>query len=221
MRSHRRLGAVVAALAAVILLTSPALAAPWEAVFRESGTSAFAQSEFTCIDNGDGTTTCTSAVVFVFSGRSKELGTSTVHAERVCYNEFSDTFDPVTGQFIGSTGVFGCALDTGTLTIDDLTSITLAATEISLVEFVCDPESCTETPDGTAVVAGTWTGVGPISSQRSKFRFDDGVCVQADSQKAMVRQAEFTGTVNGDPFLAEFTDMSEGTFSFRTTCGFF
>jgi hypothetical protein len=220
MSAPRRLWAVVAALAAVILLTTPAAAAKWEFAATSSGTSASAQSEFVCTDNSDGTTTCTSAGVFVFSGRSKEIGTSTVHTEQVCYNESSDTFDTETGEPIAFGGLFGCAFDTDTLTVDDLSSLTLAVTEISLVEVVCDPDSCTEEPDGTVIVSGEWTGIGPLSSQRSRNRFDDGSCVQMDSQKGTFRQAEFSGTVDADPLLAEFADLSEGTFSFRTSCAF-
>jgi hypothetical protein len=219
MSSHRRLAAVVAALAAVILLTSPALAAKWEFGFTSSGTSASAQTETVCTDNGDGTSTCTSTGVFVFAGKSRELGTPTVHTEQVCYNESSNTFDNETGEPISFTGLFGCA-DTDAISVDNLSLITLAPTEISLVEFACDVESCTEEPDGTVVVAGTWTGIGPIVSQTSMNRLDDGLCVQVDSQRGMFRQAEFSGTVDGDPLATESADVSEGTFSFRTTCAF-
>jgi hypothetical protein len=219
MRSHRRLGAVVAALAAVILLAGPASAAQWQFVFKESGTSAFAEADFTCTDNSDGTTTCEGTFLDVFAGKSKELGTSTVHSERVCYNQFSETFNSTTGDFIETAGVFGCAFDAGTLSIDNLTSITLAETEISLTQFECDIDSCTESPDGTVVVEGTWTGVGPIGSQKSKFRFDDGTCVQADASKGSFREASFSGTVDGDPFTAASASMGQGTFMFRTTCG--
>ena len=219
MPSHRRLGAVVAGLFAVILLTTPALAARWEFGFTSSGTNASAGTESVCVDNGDGTSTCTSTFVFVFAGKSRELGSPTVHTEQVCYNESSDTFDNETGEPIAFTGLFGCA-DTDAISVDDLSSITLAPTEISLVETACDLESCTEEPDGTVVVAGTWTGTGPILSQTSKNRFDNGICVQVDSQKGMFREADFTGSVDGDPLAAEFADMSDGTFSFRTTCAF-
>ena len=218
MMSHRRLGAVVAALAAVILMAGPALAAQPQFVFKESGTSAFAGTD-SCTDNEDGSTTCTGTFLDVFAGKSKELGTSTMRSERVCYSQFSDTFDPATGEFIESTQLFGCAFDTGTLTIDNLTSITLAETEVSLVEVVCDMESCTESPDGTVVVQGTWTGVGPIGSQKGKSRFDDGTCASAVMEKGIFREASFSGTVNGDPFAAEFASIGQGKFSFRTTCG--
>jgi len=200
-------------------MAGPALAAQPQFVFKESGTSAFAEADFSCTDNEDGSTTCTGTFLDVFAGKSKELGTSTMRSERVCYSQFSDTFDTATGEFIEFTGVSGCAFDTGTLTIDNLTSITLAETEIPLFEFVCDLDRCTESPDGTVVVEGTFTGVGPISSQKGKFRFDDGTCTSADAQKGIFRDASFSGTVNGDPFAAEFASIGQGKFSFRTTCG--
>ncbi len=82
---------MLALLSILALATAPAaLAAPWDFVFRESGTSAFAQTEFNCTDNGDGTETCSSSGVNVFAGRSKQIGTSTIHEERVCYSAFSD-----------------------------------------------------------------------------------------------------------------------------------
>ena len=218
MRSHRRLGAVVAALATVILMAGPASATQWQVVMKESGTSAFALSESTCIDNVDGTTTCSSTSLDVFVGKSKELGVSTLHAQRVCYSQFSETFDTTTHETISATGVFGCDFDAGTLSINDLTSITLAPTEISLTHSDCDANSCTDTPDGTVVVAGTWTGVGPTTSQKGKFRLDDGTCVQADAQRGNFREASFSGTVDGASFTPTFAQIGQGTFTFRTSC---
>jgi hypothetical protein len=217
MSSHRRLGAVLAGLVAIILLTTPALAARWEFGFTSSGTNASAQTESVCNDNGDGTSTCTGTFLFVFAGKSRELGSPTVHTEQVCYSESSDTFDTETGEPIAFTGVFGCA-DTDAISVDRLSSTTLAPTEVSLVETACDLESCTEEPGGTVVVAGTWTGTGPISRQTSNNRFDNGICVQIDSQKGMFREADFTGSVDGNALPAEFGEVSDGTFSFRTTC---
>jgi len=218
MSSHRRLWAVVAATVTVVLVTSPVWAAKWDFVASSSGISASAQTEFVCSDNGDGTATCSSANVFVFSGRSKEIGSSTVHHEQVCYNESTDTFVADTGEPISFVGLFGCELDTSALTIDDLASITLEPTEISLVQFTCDADDCTEAPDGTVVVSGEWTAVGPASSQVSKNRYMDEACVQMDSMKGTFRQADFSGTVDSDPLVSEFADMSDGTFSFRSRC---
>jgi hypothetical protein len=219
MSSHRRLGAVVAAFATVILMAGPASATQWQAVMKESGTSAFAVSESTCTDNGDGTTTCSNTSLDVFVGKSKELGVSTLHAQRACYSDATETFVTTTHESISHTGVFGCDFDAGTLSITDLTSITLAPTDISLTQFDCDINSCTETPDGTVVVAGTWTGVGPITSQKGKFRIDDGTCIQADAQRGNFREASFSGTVGGASFTATFAQIGQGTFTFRSSCG--
>lgn len=220
MSSHRRLFPVVAALAAVILLSTPTLAAKWDFAFTQSGVSGSAQAEFVCTDNEDGTETCSSSGIFVFVGRSKAMGGSSEHVAEVCYSAFTDTFNPETGEFFESIGVFGCVRDAGdTLTIDDLSSITLEATDIPLTEVVCDAEfECTEEPGGTAVVAGEWTGFGPIFSQKNKSTFDDGICISVNSQKGDFRQADFTGTVDGNSFVAEFADLSDGTFTFRDGC---
>ena len=218
MSSHRRLWAVAAALAALLALTSPAMAAKWDFAFSQTGVSGSAQSEFVCTDNGDGTETCSSSGIFVFAGRSKDMGTATAHVEQACYNDFSETFDIETGEFLDGTNRSGCTDAGDALAIDDLSSITLEATEISLVTVVCDEETCTEEPAGTVVVTGEWTGFGQISKQKSHSHFDDGVCVSIDSMRTNFRQADFTGTVDGEALDAEFAEMNEGTFSFRFGC---
>jgi hypothetical protein len=221
MASRRRLLPVVAALTALIVLAGPVSAAPWQFVFREAGTSAFAETDSTCVDNGDGTATCGGTVIDVFDGKSKERGTSTVHSERACYSRFSETFDVTTGEIIEFAGVFGCAFDPGTIAIKKLTTITLAATEIALIEIRCDVDSCTEDSAGTVVVEGTFSGVGPIGRDKSKFRLDDGTCVEADASRGRFREASFSGSVDGDPFTPAFAAMGAGTFMFRTSCGLF
>ena len=219
MSSHRRLLAVAVALGAVILLTSPTLAAKWDFTGSQSGVSGSAQSEFVCIDNGDGTETCSSSAIFVFVGRSKSTGTPMEHVEDVCYGDFSDTFVTDTGEPVEFTSRFGCVDAGDAITVDDLSTISLEPTEIPLTEVVCDLESCSdEVPGGTVVVEGEWTGFGPITKQKSRFHFDDGICISMDSQRGTFRQADFTGTVNSEPFVAEFAEISDSTFTFRSGC---
>ncbi len=218
MASRRRLGPIVAALAALVLMTGPVSAAPWQFVFREMGTSAFAEADATCTDNGDGTATCGGTVLDVFEGRSKERGTATVHSERACYSRFSGTFDTETGLPIDLSGVVGCAFDSGTISVKNLRSITLAATTIELIAVDCDLDSCTEDPAGDIVVKGTFRGVGPISRDRSKFRLDDGTCILADSGQGRFRDASFTGSVDGTSFTSAIGAMGAGTFRLRISC---
>jgi hypothetical protein len=219
MVSRRRLGPIVAALVALIVMTGPVSAAPWQFVFREAGTSAFAESDATCTDNGDGTATCRGTVIDVFEGRSKERGTSTVHSERACYSKLSGTFDTETGEPIELSGVVGCAFDSGTISIRSLRSITLAATEIELIAVQCDADSCTEDIAGSIVVQGKFTGEGPVGRDRSKFRFDDGICIVADSSQGRFRGASFSGRADGVPFTSTAAAMGAGIFRLRMSCG--
>lgn len=218
MASRRRLGPIVAALIALIVMTGPVSAAPWQFVFREAGTSAYAEADATCTDNGDGTVTCEGTVIDVFEGRSKERGTSTVHSERACYSRFSGTFDTETGEPIELSGVVGCAFDSGTISIKGLRSITLAATEIELIAVHCDADSCTEEVGGSIVVRGKFTGQGPVGRDRSKFRLDDGTCILADSSQGRFRGASFTGAVDGVPLTSAIAAMGAGTFRLRISC---
>jgi hypothetical protein len=218
MASRRRLGPIVAALAMLIVMTGPVSAAPWQFVFREAGTSAYVEADASCSDNGDGTTTCGGTVLDVFEGRSKERGTSTVHSERACYSRLSGTFDTETGEPIELSGVVGCAFDSGTISIKNLRSITLAATEIDLIAVHCDLDSCTEDVGGSVVIKGKFTGVGPIGRDRSKFRLDDGTCILADSSQGRFRGATFTGRVDGVPLTSAIAAMGAGMFRLRISC---
>lgn len=209
----RRASAIVAFMAAVLVAAPVAATSPW-VTFKQTGTSAFAfNSE--CTDNPGGTTTCEGEFLDVFKGTSKASGEPTRRVEQVCYSQFSDTFDSDTGEFIESHGSFGCTFDAGTLTIMDLTSITLAPTVIELTAFDCDPSGCTESDGGSTTVDGTWTGVGPISSQKGRFKFDDGSCVQVNADRGRFREASFDGSID-----ATQAQMGEGSFTFRTNCPF-
>ncbi len=207
-------GAILAAVVVALLLAAPAAAAsPWVA-FSQSGTTAIADIS-DCTENDDGTVTCQGESVFAFAGKMQERGQRAQQGEQVCYSRFSDTFDPITGEPVDFESVFGCALDAGTLTINGLDSINLAPTVVDLVAVECGEFECTETPAGSTTVYGTWTGVGPITSQKGRFTWDDGTCVQVDAQKGTFREAAFSGS-----FDAQFAQISSGRSTFRTTCTF-
>ena len=207
-------GAIVLAIVTALLLAAPAAAAsPWFS-FSQSGTSAMADTS-DCIENNDGTVTCAGESLFVFEGTMKASGARPTQGEQVCYSRFLETFNPETGEVIDFDNVSGCTLDAGTLTIDDLDSIVLAPTLIELMTFECDESGCTESPAGSTTVYGTWTGVGPVISQKGRFTWDDGVCVQVQADKGTIREASFTGS-----FDAQFAQMSSGRSTFRTSCTF-
>lgn len=213
MRPRIRTVGILVLLASLLIAAPVAAASPWTSS-NQSGTTAFADA-IECQENLDGTVTCEGESLFVFAGTMKINGEPNRKGEQVCYGESISTFDPTTGELLDDEGVFGCALDAGTLSIDNLTSIVLAPTVIELTAWECDEFDCTETPAGTATVSGTWTGVGPISSHKGRSTFDDGTCIQVDSDRSSFREASFTGS-----FEALSAQMSEGRFTFRTSCTF-
>ncbi len=206
---------ILMAVVAALLLAAPAAAAsPWFS-FSQSGTTASADNS-DCTDNADGTVTCQGESLFVFEGTMKASGERPMKGEYVCYSQYTDTFNPETGEPIESASLFGCTLDAGTLTVNDLDSIVLAPTVIELMTVECDDAfECTETPAGSTTVYGTWTGVGPILSQKGRFTFDDGTCIQVNAERGSFREASFTGS-----FDAQFAQISSGRSTFRTTCTF-
>ena len=215
MRLRFRLASAIVALMAAILVTAPVAAtSPW-VTFKQAGTNAFAFND-ECTDNADGTVTCEGQFVDVFEGTISEGGLPTRKGEQACYSQNSNTFDPNTGEPIKFHALFGCTFDAGTLTSNHLTSITLAPTVIELTAIDCDGSGfCTETPDGSTTVDGTWTGVGPIFSNKGKFKFDDGSCFQVQADKSRSRQASFEGSIE-----ATGGAIGEGSFTFRTNCPF-
>ena len=189
MRPRFRLASAIVALMAAIFVTAPVAAtSPW-LTFKQVGTSAFASNE-ECVNNADGSVTCVGQSVSVFDGKSSELSRK---GEQVCYSDSSNTFDPNTGETIEVHALSGCTFDAGTLTIDGLTSITLAPTVIELMAFECDASGCTESPDGSTIVEGTWTGVGPIFSEKSRSKFGDGSCIQVVADKAAAARPRSRG----------------------------
>ena len=81
----------------------------------------------------------------------------------VCYEEFTYTFDPDTGDQVSSHDSFGCAENTGNVNVNKLTSVDLASTDIAFTTFACDANDCIESDGGTISIAATWTG-GPARS---------------------------------------------------------
>ncbi len=212
MRSGFRAVSLVIAIVAVFTLAAPVAAASKWTTFKQAGTNAFAFSN-ACTDNPDGTVTCGGQSIDVFEGRIRETGQPTFKGEQICYNEFQETFDPSTGEVLESSSAFGCADDTDSLTIRNLSSISLAPTVIELTELVCDPTECTESDGGSITVHGTWAGVGPTIRQSGRFRLDDGTCIQVNADKGKSRQATFEGSLD-----AMDARLGKGSFTFRTTC---
>jgi hypothetical protein len=212
MRSRSRSVSLVIAILAAFAMAAPvAAASQWE-TFKQAGTNAFAFTD-TCSDNTDGTVTCTGQSIDVFEGRISQPGEPTFSGEQVCYSEQSFTFDPASGEPIESRGRFGCTLDAGTVAIRKLDSVVLSPTDIELFESVCDATECTDGPGGSITIHGTWTGVGPTMTQRGKFQFDDGTCMQVSADRSTSRAATFVGSID-----AHDARIGKGSFTFKTNC---
>ncbi len=227
MRHGRRMVTVVtAALLVLALGASPAAAAKpgtESFSFSQAGVSADAfVSE--CVDNADGTVTCFGAGGFVFAGKMHERGQGASRGAQVCYNEFTDTFNPMTGEGVNFQFESGCATDLpdGAVVADDLTSIIINPTTIVLTGESCtvsgEEFECIPMPEREVEVAGTFTGTGTIVRQSFRSFTDDGVCVFRDSSSGFSRTASFSGSVDGEAVELDETFMQDGRFSFSSTC---
>ncbi len=211
MRLRVRLAtAAIGILAAFTFAAPVAAASPW-VVFKEAGTSAFAVNFNGCPVDPNGVMTCQFQAIDVFKGTSKHTGDPTFKGQRVCYSESTDISNGNT--FIESHSVSGCALYVKTLSIKNLTSITLLPTTIDLTQRDCHLSTCTETSGGTKTVQGIWTAFGPTIRVSSKFKYDDGTCRQSQADKSRSRQATFVGTI-----AALDARIAKGSFTFKTNC---
>jgi hypothetical protein len=224
---RRRVFVVVAAgLMLLTVAVAPAAAAKPGTEgfsFSESGLSADAFVGGDCVDNLDGTVTCSGESVFAFEGLRREKGQGAAHANEVCYASFTETFDPDGGEGGSFSQEFGCAVG-GIVWGRDLASATISPTTVTLegesctvtgpdTEVVCAPTSTRE-----VVVEGTFTGTGSLVRQSHRGFSDDGHCVFRDSSSGYSRSATFEGTVDGDSFVTEEAFLNDGKFSVSETC---
>ena len=217
MRRRARAIACLAGLVGALTIASSAFAAsPWISI-RQQGISAVSQ-RIACTENGDGTLDCEAELLDAFRGRLKVSGSSTLHAEQVCYQKVNATVDAETGDLIEGSAVAGCALDANAVKVRSLGSITLARTRIELTKLTCDALECTEQPAGHATVQGRWTSAGRAMRARDHFAFDDGICLEVVAIQARGRDAGFRGTVNGSPLAADVSFVSTGTFRLKVRC---
>jgi hypothetical protein len=207
-------------LLVLAVAVGPALAATSERFsFQRSGLDAGA-FETTCVDNTDGTVTCSGSELFVFSGKTRAKGDGATRGGEVCTSSFTDTFDSQTGQGVNFMFEGGCAQ--APVVFDGLNSATIPATTITLegesCEVVGEEVQCTPTDPREVTVEGAFTGTGPVSRERFRSFFDDGVCVSRDSSSGSFRAATFSGTVDGEAFSPEDGSIREGRFSFSSSC---
>ena len=198
---HRLVGALGAILIAFVL-AAPVAA---DTTGGGNGTAATAFQDGGCTDNGDSTVTCSQTQLDAFKDK--------VSGDLVCYDELAFTSDENTGDQVSSHESFGCTENSGNVTVNKLTSVGVASTDIALTTVDCDANSCIESDGGTISIAATWTGVGKTFKSSSSVHSRDQFCVEVDRFKSTARNATFDG-----PFDASFAQISVGTSSFRFRC---
>ena len=198
----RTVATILALIALLVVGVGPVAA---DTTGGGNGTQATAVQDDGCTDNADGTVTCSQTELDAFKDK--------VSGDFVCYGENTFTFDPDTGDQVSSHDSSGCAENTGNVTVNKLTSVDLASTDIALTTFDCDANDCIESDGGTISIAATWTGVGKTFRSRSSSHSRDQSCVQVDRSTSTARNATFDG-----PFDASFAQISVGTSSFRVRC---
>ncbi len=145
------------------------------------------------------------------------------HANQVCVYRERFTYSEDTGDLVGEPlSEFGCKIDlsSGTITFGrKLSTVTLAATTVTIEQMVCDDVSCEPGSSRDVTVVGTWTGVGATTSSKYRSSFDDGTCRYADSWKGSSRNASFVGTIDGVSLGAEgYAYIQEGKSTYRSRC---
>ena len=198
---HRLVGALGAILIAFVL-AAPVAA---DTTGGGNGTAATAFQDGGCTDNGDSTVTCSQTQLDAFKDK--------VSGDLVCYDELAFTSDENTGDQVSSHESFGCTENSGNITVNKLTSVGVASTDIALTTVDCDANSCIESDGGTISIAATWTGGGKTFKSSSSVPSRDNFCVEVDHFKSTARNATFDG-----PFDASFAQISVGTSSFRFRC---
>ena len=215
----------VAVIALLVLSTGSAAAATGpggDATFTQNGKSADASSGG-CVSNENGTSTCSDVGISVFAGKMSDNVSGVTHANQVCVSLDLYTLDDATKTLVGEyVTENGCTVDlpSGTLHFGSgLTSVTLAPTTISIQQMVCsDKLTCEPVSSREVTIAGTWTGVGPISYSKYRSVGDDGTCRYDEAGKGYLRQASFSGTLDGQSLSLDAASITDGKSTYRSRC---
>ena len=216
-----------AAVIALLVLSTGSVAAATpapggDATFSQNGKGADASS-VGCVSNGDGTSTCSDVGISVFVGKMSDNVSDVTHFNQVCVTLDNYTIDDATKTLVGEyVTENGCKVDlpNGTLHFGSgLTSVTLAPTTISIQQMVCsDKLTCVPGSSREVTVAGTWTGVGPISYSKYRRVSDDGTCRYDEAGKGYLRQASFSGTLDGQSLSLDYASITDGKSTYRSRC---
>jgi hypothetical protein len=223
--SRLRFGLASAAIVALLVLSTGSVAADTtpggDGTFTQNGKTADAYSS-DCSSNGDGTTTCSDVGLSIFAGKMSDSFSGVTHANQVCVSIGSFTYDDETGESLADFYESGCQVDLAKGTIQfgkGLSSATLATTTISIAQWICNEETCEPGPSRDVTVVGTWTGVGPTFSSKSRSSGDDGTCRYSDSGKGSSREASFAGTIDGQSLSGDsYASITDGKFTYRSRC---
>jgi hypothetical protein len=222
-----RLAAATAAVVGLLAVSVGPVAADTtpggDASYSQNGSTAdlYASS---CTDNGDDTITCSEQQIGIFSGKMTDSVSGVTHSSQVCAAVGTYTFDVNTGDYLGEP-IFerGCRADllTGVIHFGSkLSGATLAATNITLEQWVCDDEKeCVPGASRDVVVAATWTGVGPINTGKYRSSGNDGTCRYSDWFKGSDRSADIAATFDGQAVSGDqFGYLSSGRNGFKSAC---
>jgi hypothetical protein len=219
MGRPRRLLIALACVLATFSVAAPVVAGGNQG-YKETGVTAEVSRD-TCTSTSDGGSSCDSEYVYVFVGKSKDLGDvfyGGTYSQKVFYIRSHYTLDSA-GNFLGGSAVLGAVFDKGTITADGVRSVNLAPTTIAIHTSTCDAVSCTTGGSaGTIVVEGRWSGVGPTTTHKNKSKIRDDSCVEINRDKGESRAALFTGTAGGNAIEQTFAQIMDGTILFKWKC---
>ena len=146
-----------------------------------------------------GARTCTDTYIWASQDTTQSGETYTI----VCVDQWTYNIRNGSGS-----GAGGCTESANIMVADDLSSASLAATEIS----ICDERNCE-----TVTVSAELQGTGETSTFRGKFTEKDGTCTFTYSDSGKRQYATGTITLDGDTLAAEGSIRSSTT-TFASRC---
>ena len=221
----RRAAGAVAVVGMIAVSAGPVAAdttPPGDATYTQNGSVARVDLG-TCLFTTEDVISCTTSFVEIFNGKLSDDISGVTHANQLCVDIARYAFSSSTGEFVGEpTFEHGCAVDlpSGVIRFDSkLAWATLASTTVTVEQLICDKIECVPGPSREITVAGTWNGIGPIMTSKSKSTFDDGQCRYNYSAKASERLASFNGSITGMELEGNYEGwLLTGRFSFRSRC---
>jgi hypothetical protein len=228
---HPFAGLRVAAVTAAVVGLLAVSVAPVAADTTPGGDASYSQNGSTaelhggsCTDNGNDTLTCSEQQIGIFAGKMTDSISGVTHASQVCASVATYTLDAITGDYVGDPIYeYGCRVDLARGAIrfgSKLSSASLAATHVTVEQWVCDEEKeCVPGDSRDVVVAATWTGFGPISTGKYRSSGHDGTCRYSDWFKGSDRSANVSASFDGQTLDGDLGGyLSTGRNGFKSAC---